>query len=238
MNDLLTQLILLIKNILILPIVWIFPIKWTVVMPGSTAVRFTFGHPGPELQAGTHFATTGQTMHQQHTNIRLAVADSMYVLTEDGVSLRIRGVAIYKITSLIKYLTATEDSDEFMIEACEASIKHAVSHVPFEDLVVDSDTVESVISDKMAEICDELGVYIKRYRFQDVELTDPIGRGLSSIKSMAPGLTEAAQKMSKSLSIPPRDALIVLSPNVQFVADIMSTKKTENDFETGEANES
>lgn len=228
MNEMLIKIIALIENLLINPLIWIFPIKWTVVLPGSSAVRFTFGHPGANLKPGTRFATTGQTLQTKHINTKLAVAESMYVLTEDGVSLRIRGVAIYRIISLVKYLTATEDSDEFVIEACEAAIKHCVSKVPYEDLVVDSDTIEQAISEKISEICNELGIEIKRYRFQDVEFTDPIGRGLSSMKAMEPKLTASASQMAKTLNITPKYALAVLSPNVQFVADITSDSFDSN----------
>lgn len=222
MNEMLIKILSLIENLLINPLIWIFPIKWTIVLPGSSSVRFTLGYPSMNLGSGIHFATTGQTLQTRHVNTKSAIAESMYVLTEDGVSLRIRGVAIYRIISLVDYLTATEDSDEFVIEACEAAIKHGVSKVPYEDLVSDSDTVEQAISEKISEICDELGIKIIRYRFQDVEFTDPIGRGLSSMKAMEPKLTASAKKMARTLSITHKDALAVLSPNIQFVTDITS----------------
>ena len=228
MNDLLASLMAMIENLLILPIVWLFPIKWTVIIPGSSAVRFTFGKPGKELKPGVHFATTGQTLHKEHINTKLAIVESMYVLTEDGVPLRIRGVVIYKITSLVSYLTSTEDSDDFVVEAGEAAIRHGVSRVPFEDMVIDNDTVEKAISSKIAEICKEIGIRIKRYRFQDVEITDPMGRALSSIKAMAPNLAASATKMASSLSISNRDAVIVLSPHIQFVSNIVPTEYSDD----------
>lgn len=227
MNDLLVRIISLVENILILPIIWLFPIKWTIVIPGSSAIRFTLGKPSIDLRPGIHFATTGQTLHNEHINTRLAVAESMYVLTEDGVPLRIRGVAIYKILSLAKYLTASDNSDEFITEACEAAIRHAISYVPFEDLVKDSDTVEETISTKIAEICYDFGITIKRYRFQDIEFTDPIGRCLSTIKAMEPNLTAAAKHMANSLGISHQNALIVLSPNIQFVSNITANQESE-----------
>jgi len=238
MNELFSRIISLIENLLIAPLVWLFPIKWTIVIPGSSAIRFTFGHPSADLKPGIHFATISQTIQKQHVRTKLGIAESMYVLTEDGVSLRIRGVVVYRIISLVRYLTATEDSDEFVIEACEAAIKHSVSRVPFEDLVVDSDTIEDAISSKISEICEELGIKIKRYRFQDVELIDPIGRGLSSIRSMETKLTESAKRMSKSLSISPRDALMVLTPNIQFVSNIADTERDEPILEQEEEDES
>lgn len=239
MSELFTRILAMIESLLISPLIWVCPIKWTIVIPGSSAIRFTFGHPSKDLKPGIHFGTTGQTLHKGHTNTKLAIAESMYVLTEDGLSLRIRGVAIYKIVSLVNYLTMTEDSDSFMIEACEAAIRHAVSLVPFDDLVVDSDTVETTIAEKISEICEDLGIQVQRYRFQDVELTDPIGRGLSSVKSMGPKLTESAERMANRLSISNKEALMVLSPNIQFMADIESPGKPKPDFyEEEEENES
>lgn len=232
MGELVTRIISIIENLLIFPLVWIFPIKWSIVIPGSYAVRFTFGHPSSDLKTGIHFATTGQTLIKQHVKTKLATAESMYVLTEDGVPIRIRGVVIYKVISLVKYLTATEESDGFVVEACEAAIKHAISLVPFEDLIIDNDTVETEIGRNIAEICEELGIEIKRYRFQDIELTDPIGRGLLSIRSMEPKLTESAQKMAVSLSISKRDAAMILSPNIQFIENI--SPKTLTGFNQNE----
>jgi regulator of protease activity HflC (stomatin/prohibitin superfamily) len=237
MNDLITRIISLIENLLVLPLVWLFPIKWTIIPPGSNAVRFTFGKPSTVLKPGIHFATTGQTLHKQHTNTKLGTAESMYVLTEDGVSLKIRGVVIYKIISLVKYLTATEDSEEFVIEACEAAIRDAISLVPFEDLVTDSNTIENTICRKISEICEELGILIKRYRFQDVEFTDPISRALSSVNCMESKLTKSAKKMTESLSISHKDALAILSPNIQFVSNIVPSEQYESDREQEEVEE-
>ncbi len=232
MNELLIRLMSIIENLLIIPLVWIFPIKWTIVPPGSSAVRFTLGLPSTNLKQGIHFATTCQTLQKKHTNTQLAIAESMYVLTEDSISLRIKGVAIYNIISLVQYLTATEDSDDFVIEACEAAIRSAVSSIPFDDLVIDSDTVESAITEKISEICRELGIEVQRCRFQDIELTDPITRGLSSVKSMEPKLTLAAQQMAETLSISNQVALAILSPNIQFVSNI--SLQTQYQTEEGE----
>ena len=235
MNELFTRLMAAIENLLIYPLIWLFPIKWTTIMPGSSAIRFTFGIPGVDLCPGIHFGTTGQTFQKEHVNTRLALAESMYVLTEDGVSLRIRGVTIYKITSLVKYITVTEDSDTFVSEACEAAIKQAVSLVPFEDFVKDSSSVEEAVSRRISEICKELGIQIKRYRFQDIELTDPIGRALSSVIAMGPYLTVSAINMTEliknktdSSHISLKDALFILSPNIQFALPINQYKTEIN----------
>lgn len=238
MGELLTRIMAMIENLLIAPIVWIFPIKWAIVIPGWSAIRFTFGKPSKNLESGIHFGTTGQTIEKRHTQTNLGIAESMYVLTEDGLSVRIRGVVIYRITNLMKYLTFTEDSDQFMIEACEAAIRHIVSTVPFDDLVSDSDTVEEAIGSKITEICKELGIRIKRYRFQDIEITDPIGRALSSIRAMSPRLTSSAEEMSQRLGISTKDALVVLSPNIQFVANILNVDPRETEFIQEETDES
>jgi regulator of protease activity HflC (stomatin/prohibitin superfamily) len=145
---------------------------------------------------------------------------------------------IYKITNLIKYLTSTEDSDQFMIEACEAAIRHIVTRVPFDDLVNDSDVVEEAIGSKITEICKDIGIRVKRYRFQDIEITDPIGRALASMRAMAPKLTESAKQVSERLNISHKDALIVLSPNIQFVADILNIDPREIEAVPEEENES
>lgn len=238
MNELFAKIISLIENLLIIPLIWLFPIKWIIVMPGSSAIRFTCGHPGQDLKSGIHFATTGQTLCKQHVNKKLATTESMHVLTEDGVPLRIKGVVIYTIISLAKYLTSTEDSDEFVIEACEAAMKKAICQVPFNDLIVDSDAVEDNISCKITEICENLGLQIKRYRFQNIEFTDPIISTLSSIESMESKLTTAAKQMAKSLSITTKDAAIILSPNVQFVSNIASLSSSEQFIDVEEDDES
>lgn len=229
MGDILTRLMVIIENLLIAPIVWICPIKWAIVIPGWSATRFTFGKPSKDLEPGIHFGTTGQTIEKRHVQTNLCIAESMYILTEDSLSIRIRGVVVYKITNLMKYLTFTEDSDQFVIEACEAAIRHIIATVPFDDLVGDSDTVEEAIGSKITEICKELGIRVKRYRFQDIEITDTISRALASVKAMTPKLIESAKIMSKHLNISHKDALAVLSPNIQFVTDIsnVTTKETE-----------
>jgi|GEM_PF-4082892 len=238
MNELFTNIISIIEKLLIHPLIWLFPIKWITIIPGSSAVRFTFGLPGPDLKPGIHFGTIGQTFHKEHVRTRLASAESMYVLTEDGVSLRVSGVTIYKITSLVKYLTITEDSNTFVLEACEAAIKNAISSVPFDDLVVDSNTVEEAISVKISKICKELGIKVKRYRFQDIELTDPIGRGLSSLRAMEPTLTSSAKNMTNSSPISFRDAVAALSPNIHFISNILSVEQPKSNLDQEEKNES
>ncbi len=238
MGDILTRLMVIVENLLIAPLVWICPIKWSIVIPGWSATRFTFGKPSKDLEPGIHFGTTGQTIEKRHVQTNLGIAESMYVLTEDGLSIRIRGVVIYKIINLMKYLTFTEDSDQFMIEACEAAIRHIVTTVPFDDLVNDSDTVEEAIGSKITEICKELGIRVKRYRFQDIEITDPIGRALASIRAMAPKLTASAKQVSDRLKISPKDALVVLSPNIQFVADILNVTPRETELLQEEEDES
>lgn len=238
MGELITRIMSLIENLLIAPLVWIFPIKWSIVPPGSSVVRFTCGHPSIDLKTGIHFATTTQTLQKQHTKTKWAIAESMYVLTEDGVSLKVRGVAIYSIISLAKYLTASDCSDDFVVEACEAAIKHSISLVPFEDLTIDSDTIEVAISKKISEICEDLGIEIKRYRFQDIELTDPIGRAFLSVKAVESRLTRSAQKMAATLSIQNKDAAIILSPNIQFVSNIESQEQTNLNSTQEEEDES
>lgn len=237
MTELLARIMSMIENLLITPIIWLFPIKWTIVIPGSSAVRFTLGHPGDDLKSGIHFATIGQTLQKEHVDKKLATTESMHVLTEDGVPLRIKGVAIYTVTSLSKYLTSTEDSDGFVIEACEAAIRQAVSRVPLSDLIVDSDTVEDVIGYKISEICEDLGLEIRRYRFQNIEFTDPIIRVLSSIVPMGPKLITAAKQMSKSLSITNKDAAAILSPNIQFVSNINPSSPCEQNVDLEETDE-
>lgn len=237
MTELLARIMSMVENLLIIPIIWLFPFKWTIVIPGSSAVRFTLGHPGDDLKSGIHFATTGQTLQKEHVDKKLATTESMHVLTEDGVPLRIKGVAIYTVTSLSKYLTSTEDSDGFVIEACEAAIRQAVSHVPLGDLIVDSDTVEDDISYKISEICEGLGLEIKRYRFQNIEFTDPIIRVLSSIVPMGPKLTIAAKQMSQSLRITPQEAAAILSPNIQFISNITPLSQNEQNICYKEDNE-
>jgi len=234
MGELLTRILAMIENLLIAPIVWIFPIKWAIVIPGWSAIRFTFGKPSGDLPSGIHFGTTGQTIEKRHVQTNLGIAESMYVLTEDGLSVRIRGVVIYRITNLMKYLTFTEDSDQFMIEACEAAIRHIVTTVPFDDLVTDSSTVEEAIGSKITEICKELGIRVKRYRFQDIEITDPIGRAMASVRAMAPKLAESAKEASERLGIPPKEAFVVLSPNIQFVADILNMVPRDTEFQEEE----
>jgi len=234
MGELLTRILAMIENLLIAPIVWIFPIKWAIVIPGWSAIRFTFGKPSKDLESGIHFGTTGQTIEKRHVQTNLGIAESMYVLTEDGLSVRIRGVVIYRITNLMKYLTFTEDSDQFMIEACEAAIRHIVTTVPFDDLVTDSSTVEEAIGSKITEICKELGIRVKRYRFQDIEITDPIGRAMASVRAMAPKLAESAKEASERLGIPPKEAFVVLSPNIQFVADILNMVPRDTEFQEEE----
>ncbi len=234
MGELLTRILAMIENLLIAPIVWMFPIKWAIVIPGWSATRFTFGKPSADLPPGIHFGTTGQTIEKRHIQTNLGIAESMYVLTEDGLSVRIRGVVIYRITNLMKYLTFTEDSDQFMIEACEAAIRHIVTTVPFDDLVSDSSTVEEAIGSKITEICKELGIRVKRYRFQDIEITDPIGRAMASIRAMAPKLAESAKDASEKLGIPPKEAFVVLSPNIQFVADILNMTPRDTELQEEE----
>ncbi len=234
MGELLTRIMAMIENLLIAPIVWICPIKWAVVIPGCSAIRFTFGKPSKDLESGIHFGTFGQTIEKRHVQTNLGIAESMYVLTEDGLSVRIRGVVIYKITNLVKYLTSTEDSDAFMIEACEAAIRHVVTTVPFDDLVSDSGTVEEAVGAKITEICKELGIRVKRYRFQDIEITDPIGRAMASIRAMAPKLADSAKVASERLEISPKDAFVVLSPNIQFVADILNMTPREAEVQEEE----
>lgn len=238
MIDILTRLMSMVENLLITPIVWIFPIKWAIVIPGWSATRFTFGKPSKDLEPGVHFGTFGQTIEKRHVQTNLGIAESMYVLTEDGLSVRIRGVVIYRIINLMKYLTATEDSDQFMIEACEAAIRHIVTTVPFDDLVKDSDTVETAIGSKITEICKELGIRVKRYRFQDIEITDPIGRAMASMKAMTPQMAESVKKISEQLGISPKDALVALSPNIQFVADILNMTPRETELLQEEEDES
>ena len=238
MGELLTRILAMIENLLISPIVWMCPIKWAIVIPGWSAVRFTFGKPSKDLEPGIHLGTTGQTIEKRHIQTNLGIAESMYVLTEDGLSVRIRGVVIYRITNLMKYLTSTEDSDQFMIEACEAAIRHIVTTVPFDDLVNDSDTVETAIRSKITEICKELGIRVKRYRFQDIEITDPIGRAMASMRAMTPQMAESVKKISEKLKISPKDALVALSPNIQFVADILNMTPRETELTQEEENES
>lgn len=229
MNELVTSIMSIIQDFLVTPFVWLFPIKWIIIIPGSSGIRYTFGKPSKELKPGIHLATIGQTLHKEHVENRLSVPESMYVLTEDYLSLRVRGVLIYKIVSLVKFMTSTEDSEVFVTEVCEAAIKSTISITPFEDLVVDSETVEQNISSNISKICKELGIRVKKYRFQDIEIVDPIGRSLCSVKSMTPKLIESAKIISKELNISTKDALIILSPNIQLVSNVESCSENRQD---------
>ena len=80
-------------------------------------------------------------------------------------------------------------------------------------------------------------IEVQRYRFQDVEFTDPIVRGLSSIKSIEPKLSAAATHMANSLSISNKDALSILSPNIQFVSDISSSEQHKSEEKIEEEEE-
>ncbi len=220
MGEILAKSLAMIETTLITPLIWLFPFKWSVVPPGSAAVRFTLGHPSKDLGVGTHVAFTCQTLTKMHVATRPTAAESMYVLTSDGLSLRVRGVTLYAITNLGKFLTCSEDSEQLMIDTCEAATKVVISRVPFADLIYKSADTEKAIASVVGEIGRATGIKVKRFRLQDVEIVDPLARALSSSEALTPGLVKAAGKLVADADVSMRDALMILSPNVTFTVDM------------------
>lgn len=220
MGDLLTKLLALLQSIVIIPLIWVFPLKWAVVYPGWRAVRFSFGQPSEVLLPGFYWATLGQVIEKRHTRQLIGSTSPMAVITKDGMPLRVGGVTIYSITNLLKYLTNSEDSEGFVIEAAEAALRQAIAKVPFSSLVQASEVVETDIGPKIAEICKELGIRVRRFRFQDIEIVDPIGRAYMSTSVIAPSLFRIVSRLTKDADLTSKEAMSMISPNVQFMTDL------------------
>lgn len=228
MGDLLTKLLALMQDIVITPLIWVWPFKWSVILPGSQAIRFTWGRPSQPLANGVFWATTGQTIEKRHIRQLYASTEVMPLLTEDSLPIRVGGVSVYTIINLLKFLTGSEDSPALLIDATEAAMREAMSKVPFEDLAKDSVEVEGSIALRVAEICKGLGIRILRFRFQSVEVVDPIGRAFLSSCVLAPAMFETVKRLAIKFELPVRDVLAVVSPNVQFTSDI-ETASLETD---------
>lgn len=234
MGEILAKILSMIENLLVVPVIWLFPIKWVVVPPGSMAVRFTFGHSSKDLCTGTHVATTSQTFTKMHTALKPTTAEHMFVLTSDGLSLRVRGVALYSITNLARFLACSEDAEQLMIDMCEAATKSAISATTFEDLVRKSEEVEKVVALKLGEVGRSTGTKIKRYRFQDIQIVDPMARAMSSSAGMVRRLLQTCRVISSEGDVSFAEVLRILSPNVTYTSDVDEGLQQESEEASAE----
>lgn len=169
MLELLTQFLSLIMDILVTPTIWMFPVKWIVVQPGEAAVRYTSGHPGPDLNEGVHWGTSTQVLVKEHVRTRVAPTSTTTVLTKDGRPLIVDAVVTYGITSLSAFFAGAEEPDPHLAAVAEAAVRTAVSSRNFSEIVSDSSTLEVEVRKHIAEAVSGCGIRVRKARFQNIE---------------------------------------------------------------------
>ena len=169
MLELLSQILGLIQDVLINPTIWLFPLKWIIVEPGESALRYTCGKPGKELDVGLHFATSTQVLIKEHVHTRIAPTDPVTVLTKDGTPLQADAVVTYSIPNLVNFFATAEDPEQHLAAVAEAAIRAAMSSRTFLEIVSDSSTLETEARKQTAEAVSGCGIKIRRTRFQNIE---------------------------------------------------------------------
>ena len=169
MLELLTQFLSLIQDVLVTPTVWLFPLKWVIVEPGEAAVRYTCGHPGPDLGEGVRFGTSTQVLIVEHVRTRIAPTTPIAILTKDGRPLQADAVLTYSVSSLSTFYAAAEEPDEHLAAVAEAAYRAAMSSRSFEDIVSDSVSLESEVRKQIAEAMAGCGIKVRKARFQNIE---------------------------------------------------------------------
>ena len=165
----LLQVVLQVIRLLWSVLYLLLPIKATLVLEGQTGVRFTLGRPGRNLGPGLHFALTFQTLTCVHTRLCTSPLDSIRLMLKDGVPISANGVLTYEITQLGHYLTHSENTDWLISEFAEASLRHQLSGVSFNEFHTSPMRLDAAVKDDLQGLVDEaeLGVTIRNFRIND-----------------------------------------------------------------------
>ena len=144
------------------------PVKFVLVEQGSSAVRFTWGKPSGNLDAGVRWATVGQTLRTVHTRLCQNAIDEINLTLRDGTPLCIDGVLTYRVRDLGKFLTASEDTDYLLSEFAEAALQATLSGLDFPQFHKDPRALEAAIRKELQAQANraKFGVHIKYFRIK------------------------------------------------------------------------
>jgi regulator of protease activity HflC (stomatin/prohibitin superfamily) len=150
-------------------IIYLFsPVKFVLVERGSTAVRFKWGVPSANLDAGIRWATVGQTLRTVHTRLCQNAIDEINLTLRDGTPLRIDGVLTYRVRDLGKFLTASEDTDYLLSEFAEAALQATLCELDFRQFHKEPRHLEEAIRRELQAQATraQFGVLIKYFRIK------------------------------------------------------------------------
>ena len=206
--------------ILLSPFIWLWPLKWARVRPGSAAVRFRSGKPGPNLtKPGVYWATARQVFVCRHVSRPDPLSsDTIRALTADGVPVQAEAIITYTITDLAAFLTESEDALAYTSSVVEAFVLNAIQSSTFTRLLRGLGTTEKEIQRALNAEVRPLGLRVLKVRFQNLEHVDPLARAMFSAKVGAVALAEAAEELrnGQEKQLPFREAVVALSPAIAY----------------------
>ncbi len=229
MLEFLARCLDLVMNALVAPAVWLFPLKWAIVKPGETAIRYTFGRPGPDLGVGWRICTSCQTIAREHAVRNVAATEWVTGLTWDGVALRADAVVVYDIANLGMYLASSEVPAVHVLAVVEACVRRILADNHFQTIAEQSRSMEEELCGMVMDDLKGCGVFIRTARFQKIEHEDPHSRMACAMKATCASITAAAKATADKLNVPVETALLALSQNVQPVVNVDQTRNEGGD---------
>lgn len=178
---------------LIWAVVWVLlPVKARIVRQGSLGTRLTHGRPGPNLQPGLHWATTGQDILRHHAALNYIGMDQIELTMKCGTSIVVDGVATFTIEDLAKFLTRTEDSDDLVSEFAEATMQQFLTGITLADARSDPKTSGAQMQRHLQAQCRaaDMGVKIRYLRIKSLRIVEPLARAALAL-ALAAGALQA-----------------------------------------------
>ena len=214
-------------------VVYLFsPVKFVLVEQGSSAVRFTWGTPSGNLDAGVRWASVGQTLKVVHTRLCEYAIDEINLTLRDGTPLRIDGVLTYRVRDLGKFLTASEDTDFLLAEFAEAALQATLSELEFAQFHKDPRTLEDSIRRELQAQATraKFGVLIKYFRIKKFKVLCPTTQAALAVDVLVKALERIPAELAE---LPGFGAKVALIAGAQ-ASNVVSNPADADGYEDAE----
>ena len=92
------------------------------------------------------------------------------LLTKDKVTIRLNGVLYYKISDGLKYITAVDDSNEYIYKSLQFALREYVSAYTIDELLQNEYKIPKEIIEHLKETLNSIGVEFQNVHIKDIIL--------------------------------------------------------------------
>ena len=203
-----------------------------IVRQWERGVVFRLGRVRPNLKEPGLRLTIPlvDNLRKVSTRIVTLPVDSQKIITRDNVSIDVAAVAYYRITDPIKSIVQVEKKHDATYQIAQTTVRNVIGQSALDEVLTETSQINEKITEILAPITEEWGVYISTVEVKDIQLPDTLQRAMAKQAEAerekrakiiaAEGEQLSATKLGEAADIIAQHPIALQLRNLQVLADI------------------